>query len=55
MSSYFLCKEGNNMQKGETTVGSRIRLARVGLTLTQKQLAQAVGVSANHLAMVERV
>lgn len=38
----------------EDTIGGRVRLARVGFNLTQKQLAELVGVGSNYLAMVER-
>ena len=37
-----------------STVGYRIRLARTGLNLTQKQLADAVHVGSSYLAAVER-
>lgn len=36
------------------TIGYRIRLARIGLNLTQRQLADSVHVSSNYLAAVER-
>lgn len=41
-------------EKNVASIGNRIRLARVGLNLTQKQLAEAVNIGANYLAMVER-
>lgn len=38
----------------EDSVGYRIRIARCSINLTQKQLAEAVGVGSNYIAMVER-
>lgn len=38
----------------EHTIGYRIRLARIGLNLTQKQLAGMVNVGSSYLAAVER-
>ncbi len=38
----------------ENSLGYRIRTARCHLNLTQKQLAEEVGVGANYIAMVER-